>query len=171
MSNLLDLANQARQIEEMLAQSEGEITPEIENALKIVDVHLPAKVDSYKVTMDRFTQLSEYYDKRAQEHMAISNRCEEVVDRLRSNLKEAMITSNKCELTGIDHRFTLTSHLGTVLIEDEDKIPAKYKTIKQEIKIDRKRIAEDLKSGETVPGARLEKVNYLRHSANKKGSK
>lgn len=52
-----------------------------------------------------------------------------------------------------------------VIIEDEAKIPAWYKTLDEpkppELKIDKKAIGEDLKDGKEVPGAHLEQETRL----------
>ena len=49
-----------------------------------------------------------------------------------------------------------------VVVDDEGSLPGQFKTIVQEVKIDRKSIADALKSGQQIPGARLERGTSLR---------
>ena len=48
-----------------------------------------------------------------------------------------------------------------VIIEDAEKIPAKYTNIKQEVTIDKTRIKTAIKNGELVEGAKLQENNNL----------
>ena len=51
---------------------------------------------------------------------------------------------------------------GSVLVEEEELIPYEYWKKVTELKVDKKKILEDLKSGKQVPGCKLVKKSYVR---------
>ncbi len=55
------IVNEAMQIEQMLMESGGEITPEIDQALAVNSNSLVEKVDSYHHIIERFEALEGHY--------------------------------------------------------------------------------------------------------------
>ena len=51
---------------------------------------------------------------------------------------------------------------GSVFVEQEDLIPYEYWKKVEELKINKKKILEDLKSGKEIPGCKLVKKSYVR---------
>ena len=94
-----------------------------------------------------------------------------VTDCSDDNIKEAMQTLETDELVGIDVRFKLSKSNPSCVIDDPEKIDAAYKTVVQEIKIDKKRITDDLKHGIPVEGAYLQESFSLRQYANSPATK
>lgn len=165
--SLRTLVQLSAQIEESLILSSGEITPEIETALAVKDIQLPEKIDNYSLVMDRMKSLSEFYSQKADVFLRLSKAANGIVDRCKDNLKFAMIEMNTNELLGNDYRFKLQNAQPSTVIEDENKIPDSYKIIETITKIDKKRVAEDLKIGVPVEGARLEQSQFIRTYATK----
>lgn len=167
--SLKQLVDSTSQLENLLIESDGEITPEIEALLVInpeMHVQLPAKVDSYALFMDRMDMVSEFYKSKAQDYLKLSKSAESVIERCKANLKFAMESLHTDELKGFDVRFKLVASQPKVIIDDESKIDQTYKKEVIEISIDKKQIAKDLKDGAPVEGAHLEPSFSLRTFAN-----
>jgi hypothetical protein len=166
MSALKDLVIQSTQLEELLIESNGELTPDLEEMLVVKDVQIPAKVDAYADVMLRMEMLADYYKQKADVFLRMSTAASAVIDRCKDNLKGAMLQLNEPEIRGFDIRFKLVASNPSVVIQNESQIPLEY--IKQEIveKIDKKKIAENLKAGKAVSGAVLEQSFSLRKYAN-----
>lgn len=169
--SLIVLAEEAAKIETALIESEGAITPELEAWLAEIDVSLPAKVENYSLLMDRMEALSDFYKSRADMLLKMSSAAMNVVGRCSENLKIAMEKMQVDEIKGIDVRYKLQNSNPKVVIENEELIPSEYTVIEQVKKIEKKRIAEDLKMGVPVNGARLEAGKSLRRYANTPGGK
>ena len=52
--------------------------------------------------------------------------------------------------------------MGKVEIIDESKIPSEYYIEKIELRLDKRRILEELKEGKEIPGVRLQKNKHVR---------
>lgn len=163
--SLMEIVSITSNIETMLIEANGEITEEIENLLAIKDVQLPQKVDSYSLITDRFEKIEEYYKIKAAEFIAISKAAGKVQDRLKDGLKHAMQEMGINELKGFDYRFKLSATNPKVVIDDETQIEDSYCAFIK--KPESKRIAEDLKLGIPVKGARLEQSYSLRKYLNR----
>lgn len=159
---LRELVTQAANIELMLLENGGLLTPEIEEKLAVLDVATPAKIDNYYNLMERFDAMQAVFKKKADDMAAIAKSFENANERLRFNLKEAMGIAEMDELRGNDYRFCLADSPPSVLIENSTEIPTDYKQTIISEKIDKKRIAEDLKLGVPVPGCSLTRGKTLR---------
>lgn len=167
MKTLIDLAKQASEIENMLVESCGVITPEIEAMLSVKEAQLPEKVDAYSYVIDRLDALEEFYLKKADEIYAIAKSMNQARSRCRDNIKRAMIESNTDELLGNDYRFKLQNGKQAVVFNNEELIPDAYKNEKILKVVDKERIAEDLKMGIPVPGCHLSDGRSLRQYVNR----
>lgn len=169
--SLVRLAEESAKIEIALAESGGELTPEIEAALAVLDLKLPAKIDGYAFFLERMAQVACHYDERVKAYERMSKSANAVIKRLEDNIKYAMESTKTDEIKGVDVRFKLSPTAGKVVIENEELIDPAYTVIEQVRKIEKKRIGEDLKAGVPVKGARLEVGTSLRRYANTPGRK
>jgi hypothetical protein len=160
------LVDEVSQIEQMLLEGAGEITPELEAMLAVSETFLPQKIDNYSLVIERMRFLTSFYKSRAEFVLKMSKAAEAVAERCRDNLKLAMETLQTEELVGIESKFKLVKSNPTCVVEDEAQIDESYKSVETFTKIDKKRIAEDLKIGVPVRGARLEYNRSLRSYAN-----
>lgn len=169
--HIFQLLAESNTLEQMLIESHGELTPEIEEMLTIKDVQLPEKIDGYAFVIDRMDSVSDFYKRKAEMFMRLSKSATSVSYKCKENLKSAMALMNVDELSGFDVRFKLVKSNPSCVIEDENKIDASYKVTETVISIDKKRIAQDLKLGVPVDGARLEQGTSLRTYANSPNAK
>jgi hypothetical protein len=163
------ILEEANKIEEMLIDSKGEVTPEIEAMLSTQDTHLPAKVDSYAYVMDRMEIVAQFYAIKAEEFKKMASAAKNTAARIEENLKINMMTNNINEICGHDFKFSLKKNplSCSYLPKDIDLIPEEYKSTEVITHVDRKRIIEDTKKGVEVPGCVVESRIGIRKSVNK----
>jgi hypothetical protein len=173
MSNksLMSLVDVAAELERALIESGGLITPELEQLLEVKDVHLPEKVDSHALVIDRMESIAAFYKAKAEFFLRLAKSAVNVADRCEANLKMAMQAMGADEIKGMDIRYRLVRSNPACVIEDEAKIDGGYKVTETITKVDKKRILEDLKIGVPVEGARLEQGYSLRQYPNTPGRK
>ncbi len=173
MSNLVisqkalsQIVNEAVSIEQMLIESGGELTPEIQAALSVNADQLAEKVDGYHSIMERFKDLSVHYAARARFFEKISEQCDGVIDKLRANVIFAMDKLGSDEIKGQDVRFKLTLTSGSLKITDKEMIPVEFKeeVITTEIKKDE--LKEAIKKDKEIKGAEVVYSKSLRVYAN-----
>lgn len=166
MSSLIQLIDTASALERALVQSGGEVTPDIEKMLEVTDVQLPEKVDSYALVIDRMDSIERFYKTKAEMYLSLAKSAANVSSRCEANLKTAMQALGTTEIEGFDIRYVLVNSNPACVIEDESLIDGAYKITETVTKVDKKRLAEDLKLGVPVPGAKLERGQSLRRYLN-----
>lgn len=160
------IENQNNLMMEIMA-SDGEITPELEAKLNDLDVSIPSKIDAYYLIMDRLENESDYFKSKAEEFLLAAKQMSQAKERIKDRLKFIMQSENKTELLGNDYKFSLSKSKPKVAIQ-ENLVPIEYYKQVIEERIEKDRIAEDLKAGISIPGCHLEDVFAFRSSVNKK---
>lgn len=165
--SLVMLTGLAQQIEKSLIESGGEITPEIEKMLSVVDAELPKKVDSYDFLMQKFDKECELWRERADKLYALSNAFLKAKETLKERILFAMQNSGATEVLGDSVRFKLVATPPALQIVDESKIPEGYFETVIEKKLKKAQLKNDLKEGIPVSGAALTQGQSVRVFANK----
>jgi len=165
--SLIAIANDVTRLEVMLIESNGELTPAIEEMLSVKETNLPEKVDGYANILDRLNQLEAYYKRQASVYTQAANTLANAQHGLKERLKIAMQTMEVSELEGFTTRFKLSTTAGSLVIEDPEMIPLKYKSEVVETVIDKAALKADLEKSE-VPGAKIEPGYSLRKFVNTK---
>ena len=158
MNSLWQISNDLLAIENELAETGGELTPELEQALEITQKELQSKCFNYVKFIEKLEAdiyMAETYKAKAADFAAKKAR---TIKRLKAALKIAVINFGTIE-TDIYKISNRRSE--AVEIVDETKIPDAYKTIKQDIVINKMAIKADLKAGHGVPGAELKENQNL----------
>jgi len=155
MNSLTEIINQVSEIEKQLADSGGELTPELEAMIVQVEISLPAKIDSYDYVIRKMSHAAEFYKERAQFFTKFSKSCENVGKKIKDSLKFRMLEMGLEELLGNEIRFKLRNNKPSVFIKDESLVPDKYRIAVTTYKIDNDKILADLKAGVDVPGAEI----------------
>jgi Siphovirus Gp157 len=163
---LLSIVSDSVNIEKMLIESGGELTPEIAEMLQVTEAEMSSKVDAYHMIIERFDALKNHYLSRSDYFKTISKQCENASRRLKDNIKIAMINLGTDEIKGNDMRFKLVDGAGSLVIEDEEMIPVEYKEVVIETVILKDKLKEDLKKDIEIPGARIEPTSSVRTYAN-----
>ena len=148
----LELFNQIDELE-------GELTPELEESLKINADNFQEKARGYiwhikKLEADNIT-ITEELNRLER----IEKRNDKLIDRLKENMKFAL------EIFGESQKvdtFTLSLRKSkSVEILDADVIPESFRVIKTTETINKTEIKKAIESGLTVPGATIKENNNL----------
>ncbi len=165
-STLISLAHEAMALAQMIAESGGELTPEIEAMLEVNSRSLADKLDGYVSVDERFQSEQDHWKRKADACRAISKRFEDARERLRARIKFTMEEMGVGELKGIDHRYKLSPLKPKLVIDSEESLPIDFKMIVQTSVPDKDKIQAALMVGAQVMGARLEPVSRLQAYAN-----
>lgn len=159
---LVQIAFEFESIMDEIANSEGELSTEMEEALKSSDLEFAKKIDAYGHCDSRMSQEIEYLKKKADILYARAKRIESAQDRMKDVLKTVMVAMELKKAQGEDYSFTLSESKPKVIVGDEMQLPRGY--FKEEIvtKLSKDALREALEAGVVVPGARLEKGYTLR---------
>lgn len=173
--SLVSIVSEVNQLEKMLIEAGGEITPEIEALLTVKEVNLPQKVDNYSFILERMKSAEAFYKERSELFSSAARAFKNAQATLKERLKMAMHEMGVDELSGEEIRFKLSKSKPSLVIDELAAIPTEYfeQVVQNELQKDK--LTEDLKIGE-VPGAHLEDSFSLRSYANspksaKKGGK
>lgn len=149
---LYAITSEQLRINELLEESGGELTPEIEEALTLNEENFLVKSEGYIESIARFKALAEAADVRIKEMQRIKKTAENSKRRLEERLLWALQTMGRDKVE-VGLRKLALRMTTAVNITDETAIPAEY--IKVETSVDKMRIKEALKSGEIITGAEL----------------
>ena len=143
-----------------ISEGSGELTPELEEKLKINAENFTEKTVNYHLFMKEIKMKIEQGKILKQEIDAKIKAFEKVFEKCENNVKGAMLLYEK-ETAGDDyHKFSLRKSV-SVEIENENIIPAEYLKVITETKPDKIEIKNALKSGKEVAGCVLKTNNNL----------
>ena len=168
MSYLVNALAQADQLERMMIEAEGQLTPEIEAMLAISEKQMSEVVDVYHLRMERMEKVAEFYSAKADQYARLASSIEKATKYTKQLIKDHMMNVGVTELSGGEFSFKLARTAPVVDVVDQDKIPDTYIKVKVEETVDKKKIADDLKLGIQIEGVIL-KENYSLRTSIKKG--
>lgn len=152
MNSLYNITTEQLRINELLEELEGELTPEIEEALIINEDNFLAKSEGYIESIAYFKAKQEAADVRIKEYQRIKRIAENAEKRLKERMQWAMEVLGRDKVEVGLHKMSLRSSQA-VNITNEAHIPNQY--IKVETKIDKESLKRDLKAGLVIEGAEL----------------
>ena len=146
----------------MLVQNSFELTEqEIDEQLDALHTELHKKENGvywfYK-SMDKKVELAKEYKSKMDEAIKKMKYTQEKLKRL---VVEAYAASGQLPAHDEFNPIKIME-MGKVEILDENKIPSEYYVEKIETRLDKRRILEELKDGEDIPGVRLKKNKHVR---------
>jgi hypothetical protein len=143
-----------------IEDADGELTPDIEEALQLTEEEFQDKAVSYSFVVKSFDTAADLIDAEIKRLKGLKEKSEKRAELFKTRLAEAMnefgVESITTPLVKISFRKS-----ESVEIENEELIPAEYIEIKAVESISKTRIKEALKEGVTVPGASLSKNRNL----------
>lgn len=145
---------------EAIAEQEGEITPEQEQALTITQYELETKAVDYGYAI---LQLKAWEKMAADEEKrikALKTAYKNTHEMLSRNLLYAMEKYDLHEVKNATMKVSMRKSTQTI-IDDLEAIPRQYKTIKIETTPDKTAIKKAIQDGEVIEGAHLEERNNL----------
>jgi hypothetical protein len=158
--NLYQLTTEYKQLESILIENEGELTPDLEQALQINQDQLQAKGISYGYVIKSIEAESDIIDTEIKRLTQLKKTRDNAAERLKTTLKQAM------EMYGVLELKTPTLKISfrkseSVEIIDMDLLDEKYITKKTTEMANKTEIKEALKRGEVIEGAELRINNNL----------
>lgn len=146
---------------DLIKESEGEITPTIQDWLDEVETALSSKVDSYNNFLEALNAEAESLRAKSQGFAAAARSIERIADFLKDRIKLTMVKLGTNEIKGNDYRFKLAKGSDKLVINDSE-IPESFKMQITQLIPDKERIKNALLTGEHVSGAKLDPVYSLR---------
>lgn len=165
---LREIVAASSKLAELLAESNGELTAEIEAAFASIDLQTQEKIDGYYAVMKRMEMERDHWSSKAEDLDRMAKACDTVADRLKKSILFAMQSMGVDEIKGREVRAKLSSTKGRLLI-DEKLLPQDWKL--QEVKwiADKERVRAALENLEDIPGAKIEGGVSIRFYAKKAG--
>ena len=131
---------------------QGELTPELEEALKINASELKGKSIAYLEFIGSREELNKRVDDEIKRLQAIKKQNNNLVGNLKNRLLEAVKMFGAFEV-GLTKFGTRKST--SVQVEDVNSLPKEFKVVKLTEQADKKAIKEALKSGEVIEGCEI----------------
>ena len=159
------------QIEERIIEAGGELTPETEKHLQEALDNLSDKVDGYYHAIERLSWAYEYWSECSLKYERRAAACDRTRDFLKRHIENQIkimraINPTESRLRGREFTAKLVESAGRVVIKDEDRVPDKYVRKITNSSFMKAEMLADLKRGEEIPGVDLEKLEFVRFSAN-----
>lgn len=157
--SLYQITQEQAELFNFILEADGEITPDVEESLKINEQNFETKARGYiwmikKLEADNITITEE--KERLQR---IEKRNDKLIDRLKESMKNALIIFGDSKKVDT---FTLSLRKSkSVEILDADVIPETYRTIKTTETINKTEIKKAIESGLTVAGATIKENQNL----------
>lgn len=161
-NTLAQLMDVATIIDKEMAQTGGELTPEIEQMLGLTEALTEQKVDATEYIISRLNAESDFLKKRAAEFTAAAKARANAADRIKERVKQLMLIHERSEISGEYVRFVVSPTTPSLIIDSEMALPEKYKKLIAVAEIDRAGIKKDLQDGTPVEGAHLQESFGLR---------
>ena len=160
--SIFQISKEFEQLELMLLDSGGELTPELEEALRINREELLEKTEAYTYILAKFNNKRELIASEIKRLEALTrfyrNQCKRLEDALLIALNQfGSIIDRRSGRKAIEtpfHRIT-TRRSTQVKVEDHTVVPDEFKVEKREVSIDKKALKRAIEGGRDVPGAKL----------------
>ncbi len=141
-----------------LELEEGELTPELEQALTITQEQLQEKSIQYAYVIRNLEADSEAIDNEIKRLKAMKDAKDNAIDRMKESVRNAMLSSGIDKIESSLFKLSLRRS-EAVEIVNIDQLPESLITVKKTVSADKVKINEFIKSGLTVEGAVI-KENY-----------
>jgi len=152
--SLFQLSNAFRILDEKLElmAKDGELIEVSKDELKTL---IETKADLCAEYNDMLSSFGDQIDQRIKYFQVLKKVNENKKERYKQYLLSAMESGNLEEILGVTRKISLKKNPPRVDIYDQDSLPVEFVEIVQTINIKKKEIADALKKGEVIPGAKL----------------
>ena len=157
--SLYKITQKQQELFDFILESEGEITPDVEESLKINAENFESKARSYIWMIKKLESENVTISNELERLKHIEKRNDKLIDRLKESMKMAL------EIFGESKKidtFTLSLRKSkSVEIIDAELIPEAYRVVKTTETINKIEIKKAIESGLTVSGATIKENNNL----------
>ena len=159
-ATLYQLTNQMAEIEAMLEETGGEITPELEAVWNETSESLPQKVDGYNQVLRNLTAYAANLADEIKRLQGLKKTAENSAKRLKEHVLDCMETFGIQKLEGAYCKMSLRSSVSTEVDEDEVLMPYLARVdrlmlpswITCELKINKTELKNAFKGKDVTPG-------------------
>lgn len=152
---LYDTTSELMGLLAVMEEQQDEPNEQMETAIAAaLEQHL-RKVDSFAQFLTHLDSQADLADAEIKRLQARKRRLEQHRERLAGYALRIMDEHDWTELSGETVDLRIKRNPPVVQILDADAVPAEFKTIRQEVTIDKNGIKARIKAGGTVPGAEL----------------
>ena len=157
--SLYKITQKQQELFDFILEAEGEITPDVEESLKINAENFESKARSYIWMIKKLESENVTISNELERLKHIEKRNDKLIDRLKESMKMAL------EIFGESKKidtFTLSLRKSkSVEIIDAELIPEAYRVVKTTETINKIEIKKAIESGLTVSGATIKENNNL----------
>lgn len=154
--HLYELSKELATINDQLITEQGEISPDLEKRLDEVNLALTEKATGLRKWLAMIESETNGLDSEIKRLERMKKTQENLIGRLKEYIKKNMEIADLKKIQTPIGTFTIQANPPSVEIVVEEMVPDQFKvTIPEHKEIDKKIIAEALKSGYDVPGAKL----------------
>ncbi len=133
----------------------GEVDEKISNALAVKEEEFNSKAIAVATVVRRFRSSEDEIEAEIKRLKAMKERIKHLGDRLENSLSTACERLGKTKIDGISANISFRASEATI-VENESELPELFFDVEMKKKVSLTRIKQAIKSGLTVPGARLE---------------
>ena len=149
---MYEITNFQREIMIAIELADGEITPEMENAMMIAEDELHEKSEAYLEVIGEKESYIGRIDAEIKRLQGMKKANQNLVTRLKDNLLLAVKTFGEFEV-GLN-KFG-TRKRSSIEVEDVNELPEKYKVIKVTYSADKMALKKAIQNGEEIDGVKL----------------
>ena len=158
---LIQVSQTLHNLERALIEGGGELPPELEAAFSVETIAREQQVDLYYKTMKRCESLVKELKDTIKILSHSVNSVEAFKDRLKTNVKQALLISGTNEFKGSVVDFKLSKGGTKLVIADEGLIPVSYFNERLIMELDKDKLKADLEAGQSIEGCQLVQVYRL----------
>lgn len=163
---LKELVRQEAELEQAIIDSYGEVTPEIEERLKEIDLKIPEKVDRYHMFMEGLRAKAAERKRMAEELLEVSKGLEKALVKCQDYMLYVMNETGNPLLEGTFVKFRKSSSL-SVNVDDLEKVPKEFVKERVSRSADKTAIKSAIREGKHIPGVTVEENFGIRKYSKK----
>jgi len=173
MSTLQELLSQRKLSNELMEAAGGELTPESEASLKVLELEIVKKPDAIAAVLLDMELCIALLEKRENEIAHAKQMIAKQYDRLEKYTIENLKNNDLTELSGTDVTLKIQASQGSLEIIDQKLAEEFYgeEVVTSTIKVSKDKIKQDLKNGIDLKCAKIIQNHFLKIKVNKKGAK
>ena len=160
--NLLELQAQYSKLIQKVIENDGALDNATELDLANNEQALAKKVDSYDFIIKKLKADQSYFSDRIKEYQKAKKSLQNAEESLKGRIKLFLNINKASEVQGDDVVFKLCSSKAALIIQDESKVPEKYKKQILITEVEKELLRQDLETGMEIEGAYLEPAHSLR---------
>ncbi len=157
MKTLLNIRKEYTDLLSRIEEGEGELTPEVEQALSISQQELAEKSLAYIEFIGNLQAQNDRIEDEVKRLQHLKRQNTQLLNFLQKGLVHAVQEFGTIRVG--THTIGLRQTEECV-IEDAERVPDKFKTVKMDIQVDKLAVKRALKDGENVPGVHLQQNQH-----------